>query len=51
MRQPVHPSYDPILLAATESWRFDPALKDGRPVRYRKFIPVFVHTRKTARIP
>jgi hypothetical protein len=26
---------DMMLLSAAKSWRFDPALKDGRPVRYR----------------
>ena len=29
-------------LSAAKSWRFRPALKDGRPVRYRQLIPVSV---------
>src|SRR5262249_47562012 len=27
-------------LSAVKAWQFLPALKDGRPVRYRKLIPV-----------
>ena len=26
---------DMMLLSAAKDWRFEPALKDGRPVRYR----------------
>ena len=29
-------------LSAAKSWLFRPALKDGRPVRYRQLIPVSV---------
>ena len=27
-------------LSAAKSWRFQPAAKDGRPVKYRQVIPV-----------
>jgi hypothetical protein len=30
-------------LAATKTWRFHPALKDGQPVRYRELIAVAIH--------
>lgn len=30
--------HDAMLLSATKSWQFRPALKDGEPVRYRKTI-------------
>lgn len=29
-------------LSAAKSWRFRPALKDGRPVRYRQLVPVML---------
>jgi len=47
MRRPVHPTYDRILLAATADWRFQPAVKDGEAVRYRKFFEIILHTRKS----
>jgi tetratricopeptide (TPR) repeat protein len=31
-----HPLYDTMLVAAARQWRYEPALKDGRPVPYRK---------------
>jgi len=48
MRRPVHETYDPLLLEATDNWRFDPALKDGEPVRYRRFFEIIVHPRRDA---
>jgi hypothetical protein len=36
--KPIHPTYDPILLDAAKKWRYRPAMKDGRPVAYRKVI-------------
>ena len=47
MHRPVHPSYDPTLLEATKTWRFVPATLDDRPVRFRKFIEVIVHPRRS----
>ena len=32
--------YDRQVLAAAAGWRYKPALLDGRPVKYRKFIQV-----------
>ena len=48
MHRPVHPTYDPTLLEATKTWRFVPATLDDRPVRFRKFIEVIVHPRRSA---
>jgi len=35
-----HPSYDPLLLAATKDWQYRPAQRDGQPVKYLKLIPI-----------
>ncbi len=35
MRDSVHPLYDSLLLQAASAWMFEPATKDGAPVRYR----------------
>jgi hypothetical protein len=40
LRNPVSSSYDAALIAATKSWRYRPAMKDGEPVKYRKTIAV-----------
>ena len=31
----VHTRYDPLLLKAAQEWKFRPATRDGKPVRYR----------------
>ena len=36
----IAPSYDSRLLAASKTWRFQPATKDGVAVKYRKTITV-----------
>jgi TonB family protein len=33
-----HPLYDLQLAAAAKAWRYEPAVKDGRPVKYRKVV-------------
>jgi tetratricopeptide (TPR) repeat protein len=35
MVRPLRPDYDPELLKMVPSWKFKPAMKDGKPVRYR----------------
>jgi len=36
----VHPSYDPVLIAAAKKWQYQPAVLDGTTVRYLKRIQV-----------
>src|SRR5262245_47160997 len=40
----VQPRYDPILLQAAKTWKYQPAMKNGKPVRFR--LPFTVHLRK-----
>jgi protein TonB len=40
IRQSLDPRYDSILLGAARQWRYTPAVKDGKPVKYRKRIQV-----------
>ena len=42
IRQSTHPSYDALLLNASRGWKYRPATKDGRPVRFRKRILISV---------
>jgi tetratricopeptide (TPR) repeat protein len=37
---PTHILYDKVLLSATRSWRYQPAMKDGQAVKYRKLIAI-----------
>ncbi len=40
MSQPAFPSYDRELMNAAQRWKYAPATKDGRPVKYRKIITI-----------
>jgi tetratricopeptide (TPR) repeat protein len=40
IRGQMNPQYDRQVLAAAAGWRYKPALLDGRPVKYRKFIQI-----------
>jgi len=31
----IHPRYDPLLVRAAQEWKFRPAMKNGKPVKYR----------------
>ena len=40
MAKPVTPMYDDLLLQSARSWRYTPAKRNGRPVRYRLVIEI-----------
>ena len=40
MSEPAFPSYDRELLDVAQRWKYTPAIKNGRPVKYRKVIAV-----------
>jgi hypothetical protein len=40
MAKPVTPMYDDLLLQSARNWRYTPAKKAGRPVRYRQVLEI-----------
>jgi len=42
LRRAVHPAYNNLLLHAARQWQFQPATRDGKPVRYAKIIKLDV---------
>ena len=42
MAEPVWPPYDIELIRATQKWRYKPALKDGTPVKFKRFLAINV---------
>jgi TonB family protein len=40
VRVSLHPIYDSQLLAAARDWRYQPAVRAGRPVKFRKVIQI-----------
>jgi hypothetical protein len=42
MAEPVWPPYDSDLLVAAKKWRYEPALKDGKPVKFKRFLVINV---------
>lgn len=42
IRQAVHPLYDNQLLSAARDWRYQPAMLNGQPVKFRKMIQINV---------
>ena len=42
VRRSIHRNYDNVFIEAAARWQYQPAILDGRPVRYRKSIQVAV---------
>ena len=42
LAEPIWPAYDALLIKAAKSWRYQPALKDGRPVKFRRVLDISV---------
>jgi hypothetical protein len=40
LRSPVSPLYDPQLIEAAKKWKFTPATKDGKPVKFRRLFAI-----------
>jgi hypothetical protein len=40
LAEPITPLYDNILLAAAERWTFRPAMRQGKPVKYRQSLEI-----------
>jgi protein TonB len=45
LAKPIWPSLDGILLEAAKRWRYQPARRQGQPVRYRRLIEINVDSR------
>ncbi len=46
MRQSITATYDALLMSAAMNWRYNPALRNGKAVKFRKLIQVNVDARK-----
>lgn len=46
MRESVTRVYDTVLLAAAKTWKYRPATRGGRPVRFRKLVQVTLEGRR-----
>jgi TonB family protein len=42
IRESIHPGYDLQVLASAQDWKYEPAMRHGRPVRFRKLIQIHV---------
>jgi len=40
MAKAVFPTYDALLVTAARDWKFTPAMREGRPVRYRQLLEI-----------
>ena len=38
--EPVWPSYDAVLLHAARGWRYEPALREGKPVKFKRVLAI-----------
>jgi len=43
LTEPVWPMYDAALLHAAKAWRYEPAVKDGKPVKFKKVLSISVN--------
>jgi TonB family protein len=42
VREGIHPIYDALILDAAKRWRYEPALRNGQPVRFLKSLRIDV---------
>jgi hypothetical protein len=42
---PIHPMYDPLLLAASKKWTYEPALSNGAPIPSERLVNVVLKAR------
>ena len=40
LEQPIWPAYDAALVQAARKWRYQPAMKDGKPVKFRRVLEI-----------
>ena len=40
MSKSVNAAYDGLLVSAAKNWRYRPAVRDGRPVKFRRMVSV-----------
>ena len=45
IRKSIHPSFDAEIIASTGYWRFQPATKNGKPVKFRRAYEIIGHSR------
>jgi hypothetical protein len=38
IEEPIWPAYDAVLLQAARKWRYQPAMRDGKPVKFRRLL-------------
>ena len=46
LTRPIHPAYDPLVLGSASNWKYRPAIKNGKPVPYRKVITISLMTQR-----
>jgi hypothetical protein len=49
MTASVHPNYDPLAVSAAKTWKYQPALRQGMPVKYRKQLNISLQKEGAAR--
>lgn len=42
MRTPISPVYDKMVVNAARAWQFEPATRQGQPVKYRKLVQITI---------